>query len=269
MSAVHMVWDTRNAPLRRITPDLDQKTYDQVKAEHLPLCRITPGFDVYCEKAGKDTFTVMPFSAAFICTARPSFIGNEKTPFICGGSMFITVTGMLGSGKSTVCAILKEKYGFEVFNTGTMLRKMAADHNMTVEEYNAYLIEHTGNADKIIDSACMETAKRKQGENVVFDSRLAWFFIPESYKVFLKVDPEEAAKRVLTGAARQNETYSDLKEAEKALVSRRQSEVRRFRMLYGADCDDMSNFDIVIDTTDISPQEAASLIMEGLQTYKK
>ena len=87
--------------------------------------------------------------------------------------------------------------------------------------------------------------------------------------MFLKVDPEEAAKRVLTGAARQNETYSDLKEAEKALVSRRQSEVRRFRMLYGADCDDMSNFDIVIDTTDISPQEAASLIMEGLQTYKK
>ena len=76
-----MVWDTRNAPLRRITPDLDQKTYDQVKAEHLPLCRITPGFDVYCEKAGKDTFTVVPFSAAFICTARPSFIGNEKTPF--------------------------------------------------------------------------------------------------------------------------------------------------------------------------------------------
>lgn len=180
--------------------------------------------------------------------------------------MFITITGLLGSGKSTVCGILKEQYGFEIFTTGVILRKMAAEHNMTTLEYNAYLIENTGNADAVIDGASRRIAEEKEGQDVVFDSRMAWFFVPNSVKVFLSVDSKEAAKRVMAGQARENEAYSSVEEAESALIERRADEVKRFKMLYDADCENMDNYDIVIDTTSITPQEVANTIMNYCKT---
>ena len=32
--------------------------------------------------------------------------------------MLISITGKLGSGKSTVCNLLKDRYGFEIYSTG-------------------------------------------------------------------------------------------------------------------------------------------------------
>ena len=39
--------------------------------------------------------------------------------------MLISITGKLGSGKSTICNILRERYGFEIFSTGTINREFA------------------------------------------------------------------------------------------------------------------------------------------------
>ena len=50
--------------------------------------------------------------------------------------MHITITGNLGSGKSTICNILKEKYQFEIYSTGKVQRKLAEDMGMTTLEFN-------------------------------------------------------------------------------------------------------------------------------------
>ena len=50
--------------------------------------------------------------------------------------MHISITGRLGSGKSTVAKIIAEKYGFEIVSTGTALRNIAAELGMTALEFN-------------------------------------------------------------------------------------------------------------------------------------
>ena len=41
--------------------------------------------------------------------------------------MHITITGRLGSGKSTVCRILADKDGYEIYSTGKIHRQIAAE----------------------------------------------------------------------------------------------------------------------------------------------
>ncbi len=50
--------------------------------------------------------------------------------------MHITLTGNLGSGKSTICKILREEYGFEIYSTGTVQRKIAEEFGVSVLEMN-------------------------------------------------------------------------------------------------------------------------------------
>ena len=37
----------------------------------------------------------------------------------------ITLTGNLGSGKSTICKILESQYGYEIYSTGKVQRSLA------------------------------------------------------------------------------------------------------------------------------------------------
>ena len=50
--------------------------------------------------------------------------------------MHITITGNLGSGKSTICKILEDKFGFEIYSTGKVQRELARQMNMTTLEMN-------------------------------------------------------------------------------------------------------------------------------------
>ena len=50
--------------------------------------------------------------------------------------MYLTITGKLGSGKSTVCKYLAEKYGFEIYSTGTVQRKIAREMGISTLDLN-------------------------------------------------------------------------------------------------------------------------------------
>ena len=64
--------------------------------------------------------------------------------------MHITLTGNLGSGKSTVCRLLEAKYGFEVFSTGKVIRSIADDMGISVLEMNE-LMSKDSKYDHMID----------------------------------------------------------------------------------------------------------------------
>ena len=46
--------------------------------------------------------------------------------------MHITLTGNLGSGKSTICKILEKDYGKEIYSTGKVQRAIAAEMGINV-----------------------------------------------------------------------------------------------------------------------------------------
>ena len=169
----------------------------------------------------------------------------------------ISVTGDLGSGKSTVSNLLREKLNYEYIYTGKIQREMALRYNMTTLELNKYAETHP-EIDEEIDSTFKSL---NESTDLIVDSRLAWFFIPNSFKVFLKTNLEVSANRISNDIQRKNESYASKEEAVHKILARKASEEKRYMELYGANCADLSNFDLIIDTSFITPEEVTDIIL--------
>ena len=171
----------------------------------------------------------------------------------------ISLAGDLGSGKSTVGKLLAEKFGAQMYSTGTIQRELAAKMNMTTLELNKYSETHP-EVDDMIDDGLR--ALNEKDVSVVIDSRMAWHFVPSSFSVYMSADPAVAAARIMN-AGRESEPFKSLDEAVRSIAGRRQSEQARYMHLYGVDIKDLKNYDFVIDTSDISPETVAGRIAEA------
>ena len=180
--------------------------------------------------------------------------------------MLISITGKLGSGKSTVCNIMKERYGFQIFSTGTINREFARRLGITTLELNKRLMEDPS-LDKEIDGTVTKLSEEKKDEKLIFDSRMAWHFAKDTFKIFLTIDPMEAAKRVMKNQRGSEEHYDSVEEACEKLVERSQVERARFLDIYGVDYHDHNNFNIVVDTTSRTPEEIVNIIIENYESY--
>ena len=170
----------------------------------------------------------------------------------------ISVTGDLGSGKSTVSKILVERLNYDYIYTGKIQRELADKYQMTTLELNQFAETHP-EIDEEIDATFKSL---NDSTELIADSRLAWFFIPKSFKVFLKTEVKVAAERISNDKLRKSEKYVSKEEAVRDLIARKQSENKRYMELYGADCSNLSNFDFAIDSSHIAPEKVAEKIIE-------
>ena len=180
--------------------------------------------------------------------------------------MLISITGRLGSGKSTVCGIMKERYGFEIFSTGTINREYARRLGISTLELNKRLNDDPS-LDHEIDGTVTKLSEERKDEKLIFDSRMAWHFAKNTFKIFLTIDAMEAARRVMLNQRGAEEHYDTVEEACQKLVERSRVERDRFVDIYGVDYYDYNNFDIVVDTTSRTPEEVVAIIMENYEAY--
>ena len=182
--------------------------------------------------------------------------------------MHITLAGRLGSGKSTVCEVMRERYGFEVYSTGAIQREMAKRLNLDTIEMNRRM---AGNLefDHMIDDATTKLAAEQSEPPIIFDSRMAWHFAPVSFKVYMTVDPMTAARRVYNTRRSSVESYGSPEEAKAQLINRANLENERFKDIYGVDNYDYRNYDLVIDATFSTPDSIAEAIYARYTAYRK
>ncbi|MGV8168920.1 MAG: (d)CMP kinase, partial [Candidatus Nanoarchaeia archaeon] len=163
--------------------------------------------------------------------------------------MKITISGTLGSGKSTVGKMLAEKLGYKYYTTGGFMRDMAEKRGITLKELSA-VAEKDPLVDKEIDDYQINLGKKE--DNFILEGRLGYYFIPSSTKIFIKCSDEIAAERVLKefnegSVARKKEGLVANKETILSdLRKRRESERKRYKELYNINHDDESNFDFVV-----------------------
>lgn len=181
--------------------------------------------------------------------------------------MHITITGNLGSGKSTICKLLQEKYQFEVYSTGKVQRELARQMNMTTLELNQ-LMRSNRKYDKMIDDATTKISKENMEKDIIFDSRLAWHFVGKSFKVFVSVSLEVAAERVMNDVRGAEEKYNSIEEAKSLLAERAATEKVRYKEIYNLDYMDFSNYNLVIDSTYCLPDKIAEIILQEAKKYE-
>ncbi len=92
---------------------------------------------------------------------------------------------------------------------------------------------------------------------------MAWHFVENTFKIYLQVQTDIGVKRIVSDKSRRNEPeYYDKKSATEKILARQASEKKRFRETYNVDCDNPDNYDLVIDTSFLSVEDTAELIIE-------
>jgi CMP/dCMP kinase len=171
----------------------------------------------------------------------------------------ITITGDVGSGKSTIGKIIAETLGYRHISTGLILREIAVQRGITIIKMNEVLFDEK-EIDEEIDSYIRHLSNSE--ERLVLDSRMAWYFAENAYDVYVSVDPFVGAKRVFSDK-RVNEVHHDLEDAVKNNLRRKSLEDERFSRLYGLQCNELSLFDLIVDSTWVEPHTVAQVILEA------
>jgi cytidylate kinase len=170
----------------------------------------------------------------------------------------ITLSGDIGSGKSSVAAELQKLTGYDIIGTGKIQRAIAERRGLTTLELNR-ISETDRSVDDEIDNYVIETGKTQ--DNLIIDSRLAWHFIPAAFKVYLSVDPVIGAERVF-GAGRSDEHNPSLEATLQNNLKRQSYEDQRFYKLYNVHFRLFDNYDLIVDTSYTAPETIARKIFE-------
>ncbi|HRH32304.1 MAG TPA: AAA family ATPase [bacterium] len=182
--------------------------------------------------------------------------------------MIITLGGLPGAGKSTIKNLLAEELGLKKYSMGDMRGEMAKSRGLTIDELNDIGL-NDASTDHEVD-AFQKTLGETQ-DDFVIDGAMSWFFLPQSKKIYLAVDPKVAAERIF--ADRQNNPnrtdepeYANVEATEQALAARAAQNDARYKKWYGAEYLNPKNYDFVIDTTHLSTDEVLQKILQYVQT---
>ena len=171
----------------------------------------------------------------------------------------ITISGSPGSGKSTVASLLSKKLGLKYFYSGEIFRKTAKKYNMTLEEFDLYC-EQCRKFDKELDDYQLKILKKG---NVIIEGRIAgWLAYRNNipvFKIMLYADIETRAGRIV------NRENGDLEERKQEMLKREKSEAKRYKNYYDIDIKDNSIYDLVICSTDKTPEEIVEIITQKLE----
>ncbi len=170
----------------------------------------------------------------------------------------IALSGDLAAGKGRVSEILIADLNYGIYRNGAYARKLAAEMGLNITSFNEYLGKHP-EIDVQIEKSAAEYAK--DHDNFIIDARLGWYAVPESFKVYLRVDIDEAARRAFYDENRKDtESFATIEEQKQDMIKRFNLENERYWNLYQVHKEDMSNYDLVVDTTDKTPEEVVEII---------
>jgi len=178
----------------------------------------------------------------------------------------IAITGDVAGGKSKVARKIAKKLGMDIYFASDSFRKLARENNMDLTTFNEY-IKDKPNIDKAIDETMADYINSH--ENLVVDARLAWHFAKDVFKVCITVDIDVAASRLFNDITNRNveDKYETISLAKSAIEKRQKYERERYKKEYGVDISDYSNYDLVINSSNISTEEIANMIIEKYNNW--
>ncbi|MDT4763117.1 (d)CMP kinase [Sphaerochaeta sp. PS] len=173
--------------------------------------------------------------------------------------MRIAISGKSGCGNTTVSRLVSEALGFPMINF--TFRNLAEEQGIEFWTF-CNMAEKSDEHDLEVDRRQVEMALSV--DDCVLGSRLAiWMLKEADLKVYLTATTEERARRVL-------KREGGLFEERLMQTSQRdRKDSARYSRLYGIDNSDTSIADLVIDTSDLQPQQVAARILAEVKKIQK
>jgi len=175
--------------------------------------------------------------------------------------MLITISGPIGSGKSTVAASLAEALSYDHVSGGDIFRQLADERGYTPLEFNQ-LAEEDEDIDRDLDRRLRRTAKEE--DDLILESRLSGWMAGEyaDLKFWFDAPEEIRAERV---AEREGRNFDD---ALSEMRARARSEYTRYLEYYDIDFDDRSIYDLSLNTARWGPEAVMTIVQTAIETYE-
>lgn len=183
--------------------------------------------------------------------------------------MILTIAGVPGAGKTTMARMLASHFGVPYYSIGDLRALMAKERGMTLDELN-----RLGERESFTDREVDEYQRRlgRSGQSCVIEGRLSWNFIPNSFKIFLDVNPEVGAQRIFQVVKKDagrmdNRRYLTIDDVREAVQYRLASDGKRYLKYYGIDVISKENFDLVVDTTHLDQATVLNRIVSAIAKH--
>ena len=182
---------------------------------------------------------------------------NKKTNCVTNKKVVLCISGLAGTGKSTLSKKIAQKYNLKCYSGGDALKELAKEQGYKVSnegwwespEGLKFLEERVKDPkfDRAVDNKLLEYAQ--QG-NVLLDSWTMPWLLKDGFKIWLLASLEKRATRVAERdkmTVQQAFTVLEEKEARTRAI---------YRELYGfALGEDFAPFDLVLDTDNLNAEQ--------------
>ncbi len=101
---------------------------------------------------------------------------------------------------------------------------------------------------------------------IILDSRMWVFNQPEAFNVFFDIDARVAAERIFN-AGRWTDDYASIDEVMEITRKRDEWNEKRYRRLYNVELYDLGNYNLVIDTTKLTPEQVLSVLLDWFNKF--
>ncbi len=176
--------------------------------------------------------------------------------------MRITVSGLPGSGTTSLSRYLAERHGFDMISAGEVFRQLAREHNMELAAFGR-LAEEDPSYDKMIDARQKEIALTQN--NIIVEGRLSGWMVPQAdLKIWLHAPIGCRIKRIAT-----RDAVTDERTAEALTLEREACEAGRYRSYYDIDINDLQIYHLVLDSERWNIEGLGEIVDTAISHLKK
>lgn len=191
---------------------------------------------------------------------------NPKKPAEIAGVRNITISGRIGTGKSTLAVHLAQALGWQVLDGGTIFRKYAREKGFHITQKEKI-------PDKF-DRDFEDLTKKilKEEDNHIVQSHLAGF-VAQGIKGVLKVlvvcEDEGEDKKSIRIDRLMNRDLISAKDAKEEATEREERLLAKFKKLYVNNDPnwvywDRKYYDLVVNTFNLNQKDALNYVLKGL-----
>lgn len=174
-------------------------------------------------------------------------------------NLIIAISGLHGTGKSTYAKQLAHDFRLNYISAGALFREIAKEKGLTIEELTN-LAEKDNDLDQRIDDRTLSWVNKG---SVVIDALLAGWMTGEraTIKIHMVAPDSVRLKRI---AKRDKIKFQ---EAKNRTLKRENCEKMRFKRKYDIELDDLTIYDLVLNTSLLPIKSNMKLLTEIINEY--